>query len=125
VVTEALNDPPSPADCIFCRIVAGDLPAEEVASSPLTFAFRDVNPAMPTHVLVVPRRHIESAATIEATHAEVLSEMFQAARQVAESEGLADRGWRLVFNVGDDARNSVPHLHLHVLGGRPMDWPPG
>jgi histidine triad (HIT) family protein len=125
VVTEARSDPPSPADCIFCRIVAGDLPAEEVASSPLTFAFRDVNPAMPTHVLVVPRRHIESAATIDPADADVLSEMFQTARRVAELEGLADRGWRLVFNVGDDARNSVPHLHLHVLGGRPMDWPPG
>ena len=124
-MTEARNDPSSPADCIFCRIVAGDLPAEEVASSPLTFAFRDVNPAMPTHVLVVPRRHIESAATIDPADADVLSEMFQTARRVAELEGLADRGWRLVFNVGDDARNSVPHLHLHVLGGRPMDWPPG
>ncbi len=111
--------------CIFCRIVAGELPAEEVASSPLTFAFRDVNPAMPSHVLVVPRQHIESAATLEPAHADVLSELFQVARRVAASEGLGERGWRLVLNVGEDARNSVPHLHLHVLGGRPMDWPPG
>ncbi|MBA3268430.1 MAG: HIT domain-containing protein [Acidimicrobiia bacterium] len=113
------------SDCIFCRIVAGDLPAEEVASSPLTLAFRDVSPAMPSHVLVVPRRHIDSAATLERGDAEVLSELFQTARRVADSEGLADRGWRLVLNVGDDARNSVAHLHMHVLGGRPMDWPPG
>ena len=105
--------------------MAGTLPAEGVASSPSTLAFRDVNPVMPSHVLVVPRRHIESAATVEAEHAEILSEMFQTARRVAESEGLAERGWRLVLNVGDDARNSVPHLHMHVLGGRPMDWPPG
>ncbi len=124
-MTEARNDSPRPGDCIFCRIVAGDLPAEEVASSPLTLAFRDVSPAMPTHVLVIPREHIESAATVEPTHAEVVGEMFQTARRVAEAEGLAERGWRLVFNVGDDARNSVAHLHLHVLGGRPMEWPPG
>lgn len=124
-MTDARSDPQPPGDCLFCRIVGGDLPAEEVASSPLTFAFRDIHPAMPTHVLVIPRRHIESAATIEADHAEVLGEMFQTARRVAESEGLAERGWRLVFNVGDDARNSVAHLHLHVLGGRPMEWPPG
>ena len=112
-------------DCIFCRIVAGELPSDEVASSPSTLAFRDVNPVMPTHVLVVPRTHIESAATLEPEHAEILSELFQTARAVAEGEGLGERGWRLVLNVGDDARNSVPHLHLHVLGGRAMDWPPG
>jgi len=124
-VTEARSDPPPPGDCIFCRVLAGDLPAEEVASSPLTFAFRDLSPAMPTHVLVVPRQHIESAATIEPGHAQIVGEMFLTARRVAESEGLAERGWRLVLNVGDDARNSVAHLHLHVLGGRPMEWPPG
>ncbi|MGI9023308.1 MAG: HIT domain-containing protein [Acidimicrobiales bacterium] len=111
--------------CIFCRIVAGELPAEELASSPLTFAFRDVSPVMPSHVLVVPREHIESAATVEPAHAEMLSELLQTAQRVAESEGLGERGWRLVLNVGEDARNSVPHLHMHVLGGRPMDWPPG
>jgi len=124
-VTEAPTDPAPSGGCLFCRIVAGELPVEEVASSPLTFAFRDISPAMPTHVLVIPRQHIESAATIEAAHAEVLGELFQTARRVAESEGLGERGWRLVLNVGDDARNSVPHLHVHVLGGRPMDWPPG
>jgi len=124
-VTDARSDAEAADDCIFCRIVAGDIPAEEVASSPLTFAFRDISPAMPTHVLVIPRQHIDSAATIEASHAEVLGELFLTARRVAESEGLGERGWRLVFNVGDDARNSVAHLHLHVLGGRPMEWPPG
>jgi histidine triad (HIT) family protein len=119
-----VSDHPRP-DCIFCRIVAGEVPSDEVASSPSTLAFRDVNPVMPTHVLVVPRTHIESAATLEPEHAEIVSELFQTARRVAEAEGLGERGWRLVLNVGDDAQNSVPHLHLHVLGGRPMDWPPG
>ena len=115
----------SGSDCIFCRIVAGELPADEVASSPLTFAFRDINPAMPSHVLVVPREHIESAATLEPDHAALLAELFETAREVAAQEGLVERGYRLVLNVGEDAQNSVPHLHLHVLGGRPMDWPPG
>ena len=110
---------------MFCRIVGGELPSDEVASSHGAVAFRDINPAMPTHVLVVPREHIESAATLEPAHAETLSEMFQMAREVAEAEGLADRGYRLVLNIGEDAQNSVPHLHLHVLGGRPMGWPPG
>jgi histidine triad (HIT) family protein len=113
------------SDCLFCRIVAGELPSTEVASSEGTYAFRDVDPAMPVHVLVVPRRHVESAATVDAGHAGLLAEMIDTAQRVARSEGLADRGYRLVFNVGEDARNSVPHLHLHVLGGRPMGWPPG
>jgi histidine triad (HIT) family protein len=113
------------SDCIFCKIVAGEVPSEEVASSDATYAFRDVNPAMPSHVLVVPRQHIESADTIRPEHAGVLAEMFDTAQRVAREEDLQDRGYRLVFNVGGDALNSVPHLHLHVLGGRPMEWPPG
>jgi len=112
-------------DCIFCRIVAGELPSQEVASSGRTYAFRDSNPALPVHVLVVPREHIVSADTVTADHADVLAEMMGTAQRVATSEGLAGRGYRLVFNVGEDARNSVAHLHMHVVGGRPMDWPPG
>jgi histidine triad (HIT) family protein len=80
---------------------------------------------MPTHVLVVPRQHIESADTLRPEHAGVLAEMLDTAQKVARQEGVAERGYRLVFNVGEDALNSVPHLHLHVLGGRPMEWPPG
>jgi histidine triad (HIT) family protein len=112
-------------DCIFCKIVAGDVPSEEVASSERTYAFRDINPAMPTHVLVVPREHIESADTVRPEHADLLAEMFETAQQVARDQGVVDSGYRLVLNVGDDALNSVPHLHLHVLGGRRMGWPPG
>lgn len=113
------------ADCIFCKIVAGEIPSQEVVSTERTYAFRDIQPAMPTHVLVVPRDHIESADALRPEHAGTLAEMFETAQQVARSEGVKDRGYRLVFNVGDDAQNSVPHLHLHVLGGRPMEWPPG
>jgi histidine triad (HIT) family protein len=113
------------SDCLFCRIVAGELPSDEVASTERTYAFRDIQPAMPVHVLVVPREHITSADTVTAEHGDLLAEMMATAQGVARSEGLAERGYRLVFNVGDDAQNSVPHLHLHVLGGRPMEWPPG
>ncbi|MGH9063912.1 MAG: histidine triad nucleotide-binding protein [Acidimicrobiales bacterium] len=112
-------------ECLFCRIVAGEVPSVEVASTPRTYAFRDVSPAAPTHVLVVPREHIDNAHAIGPGHADLIAEMLTTAQSVARSEGVADRGYRLVFNVGDDALNSVPHLHLHVLGGRRMGWPPG
>ena len=118
--------PTTPSDaCLFCRILAGEIPSQEVASTENTFAFRDLNPGAPTHVLVIPRRHIENAHELSAGDAPVLSEMFATARQVATDEGIDARGYRLVFNVGDDTGNSVPHLHLHVLGGRVMGWPPG
>jgi histidine triad (HIT) family protein len=113
------------SDCLFCKILDGDVPSEEVASSQGTYAFRDINPGAPTHVLVVPRRHIESAATVTADDADTLAEMVATAQAVARQEGIADNGYRLVFNVGDDALNSVPHLHLHVLGGKRLGWPPG
>jgi histidine triad (HIT) family protein len=110
------------ADCLFCNIVAGDVPAEIVHQDERTVAFRDIHPAAPVHVLVVPRRHIDNAATVSADDAHDLVALITAAREVAEAEGIAapDRGYRLVFNVGPDALNSVSHLHLHVLGGRQM-----
>ena len=111
--------------CQFCAIVAGDEPSTRVLSTDLVYAFRDINPVAPTHVLVIPREHIADAAVIDAQHAEVLVEMFDVARRVAEAEGLSERGSRLVLNIGPDSGNSVPHLHLHVLGGRRLTWPPG
>jgi histidine triad (HIT) family protein len=113
------------SDCIFCRIVAGELPSDEVASTGRTYAFRDIKPALPVHVLIVPREHIESADTVTAEHGGLLAEMMATAQQVARAEGLAERGYRLVLNVGEDAQNSVAHLHMHLVGGRPMEWPPG
>ncbi len=112
-------------DCLFCRIVAGELPCDEVAATLATYAFRDIEPAAPVHVLVVSRAHIANAGVLRAEHADLLAEMLATAQAVARSEGVADSGYRLVFNVGADALNSVNHLHLHVLGGRRMDWPPG
>lgn len=113
------------ADCLFCNIVAGEVPSDEVLATELTYAFRDLNPAAPVHVLVVPRMHITNAGHVGPEHGDVVAEMLVAARRIADAEGIGDRGYRLVFNVGDDALNSVPHLHLHVLGGRRMGWPPG
>jgi histidine triad (HIT) family protein len=113
--------------CLFCGIVAGDVPAEIVHTTERTVAFRDLNPFAPIHVLVVPKRHIPNAAEIRPDDADDVAELFVAAKAVADAEGIggSDRGYRLIFNVGPDANNSVPHLHLHVLGGRVMDWPPG
>ena len=112
-------------DCLFCKILAGDIPSDEVASTERTFAFRDIQPTAPTHVLVIPREHIDNAAALTAAHGDLLAELVTTAQQVARQEGVAESGYRLVFNVGDDALNSVPHLHLHVLGGRKLGWPPG
>ena len=113
------------ADCLFCKILAGDIPADVVLETEGTLAFRDINPTAPTHVLVIPRVHVENAMEVKGEHGAVLAEMLDAARQVAEAEGIAERGYRLVFNVGEDSGNTVPHLHLHVIGGRGMSWPPG
>ena len=112
-------------DCVFCRIVAEEVPAEIVARSSLTRAFRDTNPQAPVHVLVVPIEHVADVTEVGAQHAELLAEMVTTAHQVAAREGVAEAGYRLVLNVGDDAGNTVPHLHLHVLGGRRLTWPPG
>ena len=109
-------------DCIFCGIVAGDVPSEIVHRTDTTVAFKDTAPAAPLHVLVVPVRHIDDASQIAEEDGPVLADMFMAARAVAEAAGVAgpDRGYRLIFNIGPDAMNSVPHLHLHVLGGQPL-----
>jgi len=111
--------------CLFCRIVRGEIPSTEVLSTDRSYAFRDLNPQAPTHVLVVPRVHITSADDITAAHAADVADLFVAGQQVARSEGCMPDGYRLVFNVGEISGNSVPHLHLHVLGGRRLGWPPG
>jgi histidine triad (HIT) family protein len=115
-----VSDTSASGDCLFCRIVAGDVPADIVDRSDHAIAFRDLSPQAPVHVLVIPRRHIDNAATVELADADVMADMVVTAHRVAQAEGVAESGYRLVFNVGADAANSVPHLHLHVLGGRAM-----
>jgi histidine triad (HIT) family protein len=111
---------PASGDCLFCSIVAGDVPADVVRRDERTVAFRDIVPQAPVHVLVVPVRHITDAGVLSDEDSEDLAAVFAAARAVADDEGIASTGFRLVFNVGKDAQNSVPHLHLHVLGGRDL-----
>lgn len=110
-------------DCLFCRIVAGEIPAEVVHSTERTLAFRDINAQAPTHVLVVPKDHYADAADLAAGDPVASAELLTAAAAVAEAEGHAD--YRLVFNTGAGAGQTVFHTHLHVLGGRPLTWPPG
>jgi histidine triad (HIT) family protein len=112
------------AECLFCRIAAGEIPSDRVFEDDEIVAFRDIDPQAPTHVLVIPRRHIRDAHSLVDTDVSTLGAMFAAARRIADAEGL-DRGYRLVTNVGAEAGQSVFHLHLHLLGGRPMHWPPG
>ncbi|MEK7303721.1 MAG: histidine triad nucleotide-binding protein [Pseudomonadota bacterium] len=111
--------------CIFCRIARGEIPANVVLDEPELFAFRDINPVAPTHVLVIPKRHIASLADITAVEAGIIGKMFLAAREIAALDGALTNGFRTVFNSGPDAGQTVSHLHLHVLAGRGMSWPPG
>jgi histidine triad (HIT) family protein len=111
--------------CIFCQIVAGKIPARVVVDAPDVLAFRDLHPVAPTHVLVIPKRHIDSLAELTEADAALIGRLFVVARQVAEMEGARDQGFRAVINTGPDANQTVFHVHLHVLAGRQMSWPPG
>ncbi len=113
-----------PADCLFCRIATGEIPAAKVHDDDQVLAIRDINPQAPTHVLVMPVAHVASAADLADADGPLLGRLFAVAADIARSEGLAS-GWRVVTNVGPDGGQSVDHLHLHLLGGRPMRWPPG
>ncbi len=111
-------------DCLFCKIVGGEIPADVVHETETTVAFRDVNPQAPTHVLVIPRTHLPNAAEVAKQEPHVAVDMLNAAAAVAEQDGLGE-GYRLVYNTGAQAHQTVFHAHLHVLGGRSMGWPPG
>jgi histidine triad (HIT) family protein len=111
--------------CIFCRLVAGEMAADIVREDDDTLAFRDLDPRAPVHVLVIPKQHITSVNDVTAEHREAMGALFIAAREVAERTGIAENGYRLVVNTGADAGQSVHHVHLHVLGGRGLSWPPG
>jgi len=112
-------------DCLFCRVANGELPTEIIYKNDDILAFRDINPQAPTHVLVIPKRHIDSINHATPGDAELLGRMVLAAKEVAAQEGLHDAGYRLVFNINNHGGQTVYHIHLHVLGGRQMTWPPG
>ena len=113
------------SSCIFCRIGAREIPSEIHHESDRVVAFRDTNPKAPTHVLLIPKDHIESVTDLREEHGGVLAEIMQTAAHLAKADGIDASGWRLVANVGSDAGQSVFHLHFHLLGGRQMAWPPG
>lgn len=112
-------------DCLFCRIIAGEIPADVVHQDDVAVAFRDINPQAPTHILVIPREHIESLDEATQREERILGHLLRVAARVANQEGLSESGYRTVINTGAGAGQSVFHLHLHVLGGRQMNWPPG
>jgi len=113
------------AECLFCAIVAGDIPSTQVLETDQILAFRDINPQAPTHVLIIPKAHYPDVAALAAADAALLGEVIDAAQQVAAAEGVAETGYRVVFNTGIQAGQTVPHVHGHVLGGRSLTWPPG
>ena len=113
------------SECLFCAIAAGDIPADLVHSDDEIVAFRDITPQAPVHVLVIPRAHHANAAALAAVDAALAGRLLEVAGAIAAREGVADSGYRLVTNTGDRAGQSVHHVHVHVLGGRDLTWPPG
>ena len=113
------------ADCLFCRIVAGEIPSTKIHEDDLVVAIRDIAPRAPTHILLMPREHVVSAAELTEAHGPLLGRLFAVAADLARAEGIVDRGYRVTTNVGPWGGQSVPHLHLHLMGGRAFDWPPG
>jgi len=112
-------------DCLFCKILDGDIPADVIFESDTAIAFRDINPQAPTHVLIIPRRHIATINDFESGDQELVGSLYMAAQEIARQEGISESGYRAVMNCGEGAGQSVFHIHLHVLGGRSLGWPPG
>ena len=112
-------------ECLFCAIVAGEIPATLVGETDRVLAFRDINPQAPTHVLVISKMHYPDVAALAAADGVLLGELITEAHQAAAAEGVADSGYRVVFNTGEQAGQTVPHVHAHLLGGRSLTWPPG
>ena len=112
-------------DCLFCRILEGDIPADIVYESDTAIAFRDINPQAPTHVLIIPRKHIATINDIEEQDQALVGSLYTAAKLIARQEGFSEQGYRVVMNCNAAAGQTVFHIHLHLLGGRALGWPPG
>ncbi|MDX2346155.1 MAG: histidine triad nucleotide-binding protein [Legionella sp.] len=112
-------------DCLFCGIVSHEIPSQIVFENDAIMAFRDVNPQAPTHILIIPKKHIQNINHVTSDDAELLGNLVLAAQSIAAEEGLKDAGYRLVFNTNEHGGQTVYHIHLHLLGGRQMNWPPG
>ena len=113
------------SDCLFCKIIAGDIPSSKVYEDDLCYAFNDIAPQAPTHFLVVPKTHITSVSVITAENSAVVAHIFEVIASLSKELGFDEAGYRVVSNIGEAGQQSVPHLHFHVLAGRDMTWPPG
>lgn len=113
------------SNCLFCKIAAGEIPSTRVYSDDELYAFRDIKAAAPQHILLIPRKHVESVAHLDDSDAAVMGRLMVTARKIAEQEGFAADGFRCVINTGGDGGQTVGHLHLHLLAGRHLTWPPG
>ncbi len=113
------------SDCLFCKMVSGDIQPDKVYEDDQVLAFRDIGPQAPTHVLVIPKQHISTLNELDEGHAELVGRLYLVAKDIAEREGIAGSGYRTVMNCNADGGQAVFHIHLHLLGGRPMRWPPG
>ncbi|MCH7763474.1 MAG: histidine triad nucleotide-binding protein [Candidatus Marinimicrobia bacterium] len=112
-------------NCLFCKIIAGEIPSDKVYENEHVFAFRDIDPKAPTHILIVPKEHIATTNDLDESHKSIVGEIVLTAKQLADDEGIAASGYRTVFNCNKDGGQAVYHIHLHLLGGRQMGWPPG
>ena len=113
------------SDCLFCKILDGEIPCDKVYENDHVIAFRDLNPQAPTHILVIPRKHIATVNDLTPDDKNIVGEMVLAAQQVAQLEGIEEEGYRLIMNCNEGAGQTVFHIHMHILGGRIMNWPPG
>lgn len=112
-------------DCLFCKIIKGEIPSAKVYEDDKVYAFRDIEPQAPVHILIIPKEHIASANELTEENASIVGHIFAVAAKIAKDEGIADGGYRIVNNCGQDGGQTVGHLHFHVLGGRSLQWPPG
>ena len=112
-------------DCLFCKIIKGEIPSTKVYEDDKVYAFRDIEPQAPVHILIIPKEHIASANEITEENASVIGHIYAVAAKIAKEEGIADGGYRIVNNCGQDGGQTVGHLHFHMLGGRSLQWPPG
>ncbi len=113
------------SDCLFCKIVAGEIPCDKVFENELLIAFRDISPVSPNHILIIPKKHISSLNELSEEDRFLAGEMLLSAKKIAKSEKINLSGYRTVFNTNDDGGQTVFHIHMHLIGGRKMDWPPG
>lgn len=113
------------ADCLFCKIIDGEIPGDIVYENDNVLAFKDINPIAPVHILVIPKEHIATLNDLEEKHTQTMGELFLAAKKIASEKGISESGYRTVFNCNKDAQQTVFHIHLHLIAGRQMSWPPG